>query len=303
MNQLPENERNKLEMTDGSSRMTYATVEGKFPECFGPKPLSETFNEIDALISSVLSIAKYNGLNHVNEPVMYSVEGDHLSLDKALKKEHIHVYDRSVSTSSYVVPFHVDNGLYLILTPFPGHGLRVKTSNNKVVSLDDLELDSAIILFGRGVTEWLLQDDAKTKQLFYASPHAVPTGVADGSGYRTVYARMAVVPFSATPIGNEERDSASKFKTFGDVFMEMGELDLPASRENSLCSITDSMKQGEKWINILKDQCDEGFAFCWHSCLPLPSECPHEEEAFCHNDSNEPCFDDSMDVTCHWDCK
>jgi len=303
MNQLPENERNKLQMTDQSNRMTYATMEGDFPNCFGLQHLSDAFDEIDGSISSVVSIVRKEVHNLVDGTIMYKSGRDQVSLDKAMKKEHIHVYDRSVSTSSYIVPFHIDNGLFLILTPFPGHGLRVKTSNNKVVSLDDLELDSAIVLFGRGVTEWLLQDDDETKQMFYATPHAVPSGAIDGSIHRTVYARMAVVEASATPLSLKKQDGTSKFKTFGDVFMETGETNFPASSHNNLCPMTDSLRESDEWISVRKNECDEGEAFCWMGCLPLPADCPHEEEAVCHNDTNEPCFDDSMDPTCHWDCK
>jgi len=302
MSHLKESEIISLPMTDESNRMTYATMDGKFPDCFGLQPLSEAFDEIDSAISSVLSMARKEARPSADFPMTYDTDGKQLSINEALKKEHIHVYDRSVSTSSYTVPFHIDNGLYLILTSFPGHGLRIKTSDNKVVPLDNLELGSAIVLFGRGVTEWLLQEDHQTKQMFYAAPHAVPT-VVDGSVPRTVYARMKVVQTSATPISRVGREGASQLKTFGEVFMETGVSNSLNSDYNDLCPKKDSLKENETWLAILKDQCDEGFAFCWHSCLPLPDECPHEEDAFCHNDTNEPCFDDSMDVTCHWDCK
>ena len=302
INQLKEGEIISLPMTDESNRKTYATMEGKFPECFGLQTLSNAFDEIDGALSSVISMARKEAHPSSNLPITYETEGKQLSIAEALKKEHIHVYDRSVSTSSYIVPFHIDNGLYLILTPFPGHGLRIKTSDNKVVSLDNLELGSAIVLFGRGVTEWLLQEDDETKQMFYAVPHAVPTATI-GNTPRTVYARMKVAQSSATPISKTGRNGASKLKTFGDVFMETGISDPLTSNYNNLCPMTNSLKESKIWLGVLKEQCDEGLAFCWHSCLPLPSECPHEEDAFCHNDSNEPCFDDSMDVSCHWDCK
>merc|ERR1712038_1994137 len=58
MSQLPETETNELQMTDESNRMTYATMEGKFPDCFGLQPLSEAFDEIDRALSSVISMAR-----------------------------------------------------------------------------------------------------------------------------------------------------------------------------------------------------------------------------------------------------
>jgi len=298
MNQLPETVIHELQMTDESNRMTYATMEGKFPDCFGLKTLSATFDEIDQAISSVISMAK--GAS-ADMSMMYENNGDRVSIHQALKKEHIHVYDRSVSSSSYIVPFHIDNGLYLILTPFPGHGLRVKTSNNKVVSLDDLELGSAIVLFGRGVTEWLLQNDPDTMEQFYAAPHAVPT--RNDETPRTVYARMKVAQPTAIPLRLSGKDHPSQLRTFGEIFMDVGQKNLPTSSYNDLCPSTNSLKEIESWAGIKMNECDEGEAFCWMACLPLPSECPHEEEAVCHNSTNEPCFDDSMDPSCHWDCK
>merc|ERR1712223_1309760 len=245
MKQLPETEIYELQMTDESNRMTYANMEGKFPECFGLETLSATFDEIDQAISSVISKAK--GAS-ADMSIMYENNGDRVSIHQSLKKEHIHVYDRSVSSSSYVVPFHIDNGLYLILTPFPGHGLRVKTSNNKVVSLDDLELGSAIVLFGRGVTEWLLQNDPDTMKMFYAAPHAVPTRSDETP--RTVYARMKVAQPTAIPLRLSGKDESSALRTFGEIFMDVGEKNLPMSSYNNLCPSTNSLNEIESWAEI-----------------------------------------------------
>ena len=44
----------------------------------------------------------------------------------------------------YMVPFHVDNGLYLMITPYPGHGLEIKTSSGTIVKTDSIESDSVI---------------------------------------------------------------------------------------------------------------------------------------------------------------
>ena len=53
----------------------------------------------------------------------------------------------------------------------------------------------------------------------------------------------------------------------------------------------------------MKQQCKEGEAFCWMNCLPLNDTCPSVSESQCINKDTEPCFDDSMDSTCHWQCR
>ncbi len=52
------------------------------------------------------------------------------SLVKAPRKDHMHLYFKHEDVdededSSFMVPYHVDNGLFLLLTPFPGHPLQV----------------------------------------------------------------------------------------------------------------------------------------------------------------------------------
>ena len=47
-------------------------------------------------------------------------------------------------TDEYMVPFHMDNGLYLMITPYPGHGLKIKTSSGTIMDTDSIELDSIL---------------------------------------------------------------------------------------------------------------------------------------------------------------
>ena len=43
-----------------------------------------------------------------------------------------------------MVPFHMDNGLYLMITPYPGHGLKIKTSSGTIMDTDSIESDSIL---------------------------------------------------------------------------------------------------------------------------------------------------------------
>ena len=38
----------------------------------------------------------------------------------------------------------MDNGLYLMITPYPGHGLKIKTSSGTIVDTDSIESDSIL---------------------------------------------------------------------------------------------------------------------------------------------------------------
>ena len=42
-------------------------------------------------------------------------------------------------SGEYMVPFHMDNGIYLLITPFSGHGLKIKTSVGTIVNTDSIE--------------------------------------------------------------------------------------------------------------------------------------------------------------------
>ena len=70
--------------------------------------------------------------------------------------------------------------------------MEVKLSNGKTVSTSNVKSDSALVLIGRGLTEWLLSPTVANEKNLFAVPHSVPT--LDGTKFktRTVYARMKV---------------------------------------------------------------------------------------------------------------
>ena len=50
-------------------------------------------------------------------------------------------------TDEYMVPFHTDNGLYLLITPYSSHALKIKTSSGTIVDTDYIESDSILGMF------------------------------------------------------------------------------------------------------------------------------------------------------------
>ena len=150
----------------------------------------------------------YSDQPNVNcSQLAYKVEERIVPIENALEKEHIHVYTRNQDktnilsqneTSKNLVPFHVDNGLFLIITPFPGHGMNVKISNGITVSTSHVRLDSALVLIGRGLTDWLMSENIAEKRHVFAIPHSVPTLEGSNIETRTVYARMKVPNPSST---------------------------------------------------------------------------------------------------------
>ena len=102
----------------------------------------------------------------------------------------------------------MDNGVFLLITPFPDHGLSVELSDGSVASTDGVGRGSVLVLVGLGLTDWLLQGDAAAASAFHPVPHAVPALRA--LRHRSVFARMVVAPAAATPVGGSV--------TFGEVF-------------------------------------------------------------------------------------
>ena len=130
-----------LEMNDGSLRTTFASGTGKYPDCLSEelKIMSNTFNKVDQIVNDIIEVVVGNELKYKVEKTVYDL------IDSPIKG-HIHTYTKGPHTmnNEYMVPFHVDNGLYLIITPYPGHGLKIKTSSGTIVDTDSIESDSIL---------------------------------------------------------------------------------------------------------------------------------------------------------------
>ena len=117
-------------------------------------------------------------------------------------------HDRSApdpgTAATSTVPYHSDNGLFLILTPVAKRqqSLLVKDADGGNPLLASSEQGDVIIVFGRALDEWLFQTrESEKQQLFRAGIHSVPE--ITGAEERVVFARMYVAPETAIPVQNK----------------------------------------------------------------------------------------------------
>merc|ERR1711955_41146 len=73
-------------------------------------------------------------------------------------KTHLHVYRRSnkMTTAPLALPYHTDNGMYVLLTPSSILPLRTISKNGEVNL--DTDSSSVILLLGTGIPSWLLPE-------------------------------------------------------------------------------------------------------------------------------------------------
>ena len=221
-----------IALPDGSYRKTYATTNKTYLDCLDMDLLSQTFDEIESAIMEVIMIFGEHYFDELElqcSQIAYQVDGTRKSIANAIEKEHIHVYskkeqsnDLSSDTDSIqsMVPFHTDNGLFLIITPFQEHGMNVKLSDGSIVSTNNLGSDSALVLIGRGLTDWLLSPNIASSRHIFAVPHSVPTLTGTGIESRTVYARMKIPQRSATSAMAGCHDFDGTEKIFEDFFLD-----------------------------------------------------------------------------------
>ena len=280
----------EVKLPDGSYRRTFATEFKQFPKCLHMTILSGAFDIIDEKIANLLQ--KLNGNQELGYILGEKSGANVTSLGNAPIKDHIHVYttgkEQATFTNSnteteYLVPYHVDNGIYLLLTPFPNHGLEVELSTGKKISTKNIDSNSILILMGRGLTDWLLQLTDKIP--YYATPHAVPPLTQSGISSRSVYARMKVAPESAKPALRSNLVDTRQLKTFQEVFMETKQ----QSDDDELCFVGLKGKRdlnhspSNTWSHAQDTLCEAGQAYCWMSCRPLPAKCPSVEQAKCYS--------------------
>merc|ERR1712179_246066 len=119
-------------------------------------------------------------------------------------KTHLHVYinnqvGNAPITNPFSLPFHQDNGLFLMLTPSDKLPVVLKDFQGRPVFTDRLGSDAVMFLVGRGLTDWLLQD---AEHGIFPPPHAVPSLAGTPITDRTVMARMKIAEYNAVPAVN-----------------------------------------------------------------------------------------------------
>ncbi len=203
-----------------------------WPACLRPEMTSvtSTFDEVERLLTAAL------GRLLGNQTLLVATSGASVrssmrSLPELASKTHLHIYKPADEDTVEVeevgellsLPYHLDNGLYLLLTPSRLGPLRLKSRIGRLVRTDAVPEDAVIFLLGRGLTDWLLQatNGAEGEEYRNLVPalHAVPSlrGTARGT-MRTVVARMRVAPMTAVPAAASGRPLT--LTTFGDIFLD-----------------------------------------------------------------------------------
>ena len=308
-------------LSDGSTRRTFATQTGDdFPACL-EEPLTRLSAGFDAVETAVMSLIE----NIAGEKLLYKADvrsAENHTMRSAPHKDHLHVYTRAKfggrhimkrdaeQQPGYLVPYHVDNGIFLLITPFPKLGLLMKNSDGSEVSSAAVaDPDAVLALVGRGLEEWLLQGQpGSVKGQFHAVPHAVPSMKKAGVEHRTVFARMKVAPGAAVPVITPHEQH---LMTFNDVFMGTKKKK-NWSDDSQICSVDlkveEATKDRDHFLEAMDSTCAAGEAYCWMGCYPLPDSCPTVDDAVCFSKvTNVTCSTEPdgkpMDNTCKWECK
>jgi len=296
-------------LPDGSQRRTFASGSDEpeeYPECIreDSETIAKHLDTVDALMSKLIT-----GIAG-EENLVWKTDEDQImrNFSSTLYKEHIHVYKPLEGKENYdgdfAAPFHTDNGLLLMITPFQEHPLQVKNKKGEIVETGEIGDDALLILVASGLPKWLLKGtDASSK--FFPVPHAVPSLVNDISS-RTVFARMKVVPLNAFPCNDIALDDYEEH-FFEDFFNDVK----PAGSEE-LCPMMKPAHQlavESSWSAMKQTQCEGSKAYCWMDCLDLPSSCMLDASVQCINSESKPCCTDTittnceeMDQSCHWQC-
>ncbi len=320
-----------VSLSDGSTRRTFATETRTFPACLFKEleDVADAFDELEAVVSQLLKKVAGRDLGFVSGET-----GKFSPLSSAPHKDHLHLYKKKAKTPSsfsshwrhtesfhaaagkeeeskgdlgdYLIPFHVDNGIFLIITNFPEHPLMVRLSDGSNTTVPD-ESAEVLVLLGRGLTDWLLQEKELRKS-FFAVPHAVSSMNIGSLTYRMVYARMKVMPHDAVPSAAGEKESVEgelTLKTFRDFFMGKEEKG-GGWKDSQVCSA--DLSERDPWVKAMDSNCAKGEAYCWMGCYPLPSACPSVDDAVCFSRvTNITCSTEPegrpMDPTCQWECK
>jgi hypothetical protein len=194
--------------------------------------------------------------------------------------DHFHIFSDSLvkDAANVVLPFHVDKGLFLVMTPgtlvsssgeiahSPALRIRLEDGTEVVPALPE---DSAVILTGNGLKTWL----GRTKR---ALPHAVEFSLPPAA-VRAWFGTMA--------LGRE--DIAVNNQTFNDVFLrrEHRKIKETVFFESILGKGRSSRTKCIK--NKTYDDCDDDDiceyvsaatnkstigVYCWTSCMEVPKD-------------------------------
>jgi hypothetical protein len=221
----------EVRLADGTLRRSYvqsshnnnaadaSAPAAAWPDCVAADmaAVAAAFDQVERAMVSVLVRLLGNASLEISE------DGRSLSLLELPSKTHLHVYHHQAASADHQLtsqqtphhhslPFHVDNGLYLLLTPASALPLLVRSKAGRNIRTGQAAgPDTVLFLLGRGLTDWLLlqRDEGLTP-----ARHAVPSLAGSGVMSRTVVARMRVAPLAAVA------GTIRRGPTFGDVFLD-----------------------------------------------------------------------------------
>jgi len=315
-------------LPDGSLRTTFASDNAAYPACLAEtgRTIGGEFDEVFDSISSLFEEITSDGEDNLTWRTMSDpdVVKRFSELDK---KEHIHVYHSEDSESmAYAAPFHTDNGILLMITPFQDHPLKVKTVGGRTIDTSKFGDDTLLVLVARALPDWLLRGSSLGQQ-FVAAPHAVEA-LPPTIKTRTVFARMMVAPMDALPEGS----NVDKL-LFEQIFFNQDSDPTTSAAAGELCSRDDVQPRASSrahsrvprahkhhqhnseessFEQLKEEECTGNTSYCWMGCYELDT-CPTaEDRQICTNAKNENCCTDpadndsgkckSMDPSCRWKC-
>merc|ERR1712200_69256 len=224
----------KFLLPDGSKRTTFATQSSEtfiesseYPTCIAEASsvISTHFDSIFQSLADVFEdITDKDSLSWIDQ------NGASKHFSQLSRKEHIHVYEptESDTDNKYAAPFHTDNGVLLMITPFKEHPLQVKSKGGKILDTSSFGNSDLLVIIARALPEWLLRGSRMAGQ-FHAGSHAVPK-LSHELKTRTVFARMMVAPLEALPASPDVQKVP-----FSDVFFNK-------ITQNDLCKTTNFQK-------------------------------------------------------------
>merc|ERR1719184_212493 len=164
----------QVTLEDGSERLTLArdteTHTGAFPHCVNTQTniIGETFDRVDKTVAEILR-------ERFGDMLDVLAEGNQRRKWENLdSKTHLHVFKHSDTPAlgPLALPYHTDNGLYVL----------------------DTGDDTVLLLLGTGLTKWLLPSSS-----LHAPAHGLPSLPTSLTSPRTVMARMTVAPAASLP--------------------------------------------------------------------------------------------------------
>ena len=277
---------------DGSLR---ATIASKSNEGF-----SQCNSRTQELVAYYKSVTQFIGLRIAEFLDNYIRYDDAVEFENGSRKlaslvenpesdslDHFHIYTPSELPSGMKasVPFHVDMGLFLILSPAVWVGassnqtdpdLVIKRQDGSEFHVTPREENSVIILVGSGTVNWLYPGVTSVR----AAVHAVDPLTTKKGDYRVVRGRMFLPPLDTV---------SSNGVAFTDFF------------HGPISGAESSNIETVQWRRLSEARCAAGKKYCWMSCVDEP-DCGGDESVCMNALTKEECGPKECNTQCKLTC-